>query len=47
MLPAVFTGPLYSQELTLNAESMLRLSFEGLGYEVIGGQERYPKESGA
>ena len=25
MLPAVFTGPLYSQELTLNVETMLRL----------------------
>ncbi len=43
MLPAAFTGPLYSEELALNAESMLRLYFESLGYEVIGGQERYPK----
>ena len=43
MLPAAFTGPLYSQELALNVETMLRLYFESLDYEVVGGQERYPK----
>jgi hypothetical protein len=41
MLPAAFSGPFYSKELALCAESGLRLYFEALNYVVIGGQERY------
>ena len=46
MLPAAFSGPFYSKELALCAESGLRLYFEALNYVVIGGQERYPKQPG-
>ena len=46
MLPAAFSGPFYSKELALCAESGLRLYFEALNYAVIGGQERYPKQPG-
>lgn len=43
LLPAEYSGPLYSRESALRAESNLRLHFEDRNYTVIGGQERYPK----
>ena len=46
MLPAAFSAPSYSKELSLCAESGLRLYFEALNYVVIGGQERYPNQPG-
>lgn len=46
MLPAAYSGPVYSKEMALCRESNLRLYFEALNYAVIGAQERYPKKPG-
>ena len=46
MLLTAFSGPFFSKELALCAESGVRVYFEGLNYVVIGGQERYPKKPG-
>jgi hypothetical protein len=45
MLPPGFNVTIYSEEEALHAESGLRVCFERQGFEVIGGQEKYPGKS--
>ena len=44
LIPEPFRQTYYSGEAALTAEADLRLHFEGLGYEVLGGQERYEEQ---
>ena len=44
IIPEPFRQTYYSGEAALTAEADLRLHFEGLGYEVLGGQERYEEQ---
>ena len=45
MLPPGFNVTIFSMDQALHAESGLRVCFERQGYEVIGGQEKYPGKS--
>ena len=41
LLSDIFRQTYFSSDTALDAEADLRLHFEGLGYEVVGGKERY------
>ena len=46
LIPDQFKQPYFTREAALLAEADLRLYFEGLGYKVKGGKERYEQRKG-